>query len=115
MSNLAPSFRDRTTHFLHYRYGYPRPAPAASAPLLERLRREGVRMIALNRRDPDAGPWSGDCPRCGTFRGMNVEPNGHWWTVCACSPRGGDELELAMWLHSHVGDQVVSAMPEPLE
>jgi hypothetical protein len=83
---------------LSRRWGYPRPADPPSVPALRRLAAAGVRMVPLNRRAPGAGPWTGDCPRCGRLGGVNVEPDGRWWTTCGCSPRGGDELDLALFL-----------------
>ena len=101
-----------TTH-LSRRYGYPLPPPTPSASPLGRLRRAGVRMFPLDRAVPERGAWSGDCPGCGSFRSLNVEPSGRWWTTCACSPRGGDELDLALFLRDRPHDD--APMPEESE
>lgn len=61
-----------------------RPAAPAPGKVARRLAAVGIRTT------PSATGAFADCPLCGSFAGLIIEPDGkHWRSVCGCRPARG--------------------------
>ncbi len=78
---------------------YRRPAPPLGR-IASYLAAAGVRLVGT-----PGGWWYGDCPGCGAFGALTVDPDGrHWRSACGCFGRRPlGEPEAVGLFHARAG------------